>query len=244
MRDSANPPHFVTNYDLTQVPARRRSAITHFDDGDDAEVSDTRTKDNASNQLTQSQTEANENVGSGLNPMGSGFSPLQAGSGSGASCPQSTTVDKLIGKTAATSSTYRTGFGAAAVMKVGPDSRTWDGASVIESFGPATSDCPQEFGINPCSGHSTFPVGAGKKSPIFGDMPPARNRFYDFHETRWKGGSLLHDRNPQGKNTCKIECEQHYSCQGTEIGKHKITRTFSKGKSGSTNVTLVEVTKT
>jgi hypothetical protein len=164
--------------------------------------------------------------------------------GTTTACPTKTVVASVTNK-AADGIKYRTGMGAVAKMKVEPDSQTWDGTNIVESFpSAATSDCPKEFGINPCSGHSTFPVGTTQTSSVFGSLPATKNHFYDLHETRWKGGSLLHDRNPGGINSCKISCEQNYSCGGAVIGKHTITRTFAKGKVGSVDVTFVTVAKT
>jgi hypothetical protein len=155
--------------------------------------------------------------------------PLQSGGATSAPCPAKTVVEKVTNKMA-DGQKYRTGMGAVAVIAVQPDSQTWDGASITESFKTPTSDCPKEFGINPCSGNSVFPVGAGKHSPVFGAIPATRNRFPDFHETRW--------------NSCTIACEQQYSCGGKVIGTHTITRTFTKGKIGSVDVTFVSVAKT
>ena len=169
--------------------------------------------------------------------------PMQSDGGTSAPCPAKTVVEKVTNKMA-DGQKYRTGMGAVAIIAVQPDSQTWDGASITESFKTPTSDCPKEFGINPCSGNSVFPVGAGKNSPVFGSIPATRNRFPDFHETRWKGGSLLHERNPGGKDSCTIACEQQYSCGGKVIGTHTITRTFTKGKIGSVDVTFVSVSKT
>jgi hypothetical protein len=153
-------------------------------------------------------------------------------------------VDTVTNK-AADGVKYRTGIGAIAKIKVEPDAQSWDGTSIVESFPTGvTSDCPKEFGITPCGGSSTFIVGVEKTSPVFGTFPATKNRFYDVHETRWKGGSLLHDRNPGGIASCKISCEQNYSCGGAVIGKHTITRTFTKGKVGSVDVTNVSVAKT
>ena len=232
--------------DFTRIQSLRSEDISHRDGGEDAEVSEMPDAGGIVGQLPrpQIQQERGGNERTTLGLAGLGATALDAGGGTRTSCPQKTAVDKLIGRAAANSSTYRTGFGAVAVMRVDPDSQNWDGTSIVESFGPATSDCPQEFGIHPCSGHTTFTVGSEGHSPIFGTLAATRNRFYDYHETRWRGGSLLHDRNPQGKSSCQIECEQQYSCQGTQIGKHKIKRTFTKGKSGSTDVTLVEVART
>jgi len=179
----------------------------------------------------------------GLTPLDSGGGG-GSGSGSKPTCPTKTVVEKLTNKTA-DGKKYRTGMGAVATIKVEPDKQNWDGTGIVESFPkPLTSDCPKEFGISPCGGSSTFIVGAKRDSPVFGALAATSNRFYDFHETRWKGGSLLHDRNPGGIASCKISCEQNYSCGGAVIGTHTITRTFTKGKVDSVDVTFVNVSKT
>lgn len=173
-----------------------------------------------------------------------GALPLEEGSGTKAKCPSKTVVEKTTDMTpAGIKKGYRTGYGAVAVMKVEPNATDWDGAKIVESLKQTKNTCPKEFGIAPCSGSSTFTVGVEANSSVLGKLPATKNRFYDFHTTRWNKGSLLHDRNPGNIDSCEVECEQTYSCGGTAIGKHTITRTFTKGTSGSRDVTLVAVTK-
>jgi len=76
--------------------------------------------------------------------------------------------------------------------------------------------------------------------------PAERSRFYDHHTTKWKGGSLLHNpgHNPKGLDKCTVVCPQTYTCGGTAIGTHTITRTFTKDTYQGTDVTKVSVTKT
>jgi hypothetical protein len=174
-----------------------------------------------------------------------GAEPLDTGDKVKVTCPSKTVVEKTVDMTPdGIKKGYRTGYGALAVMRVEPDTTNWDGTKIVESFKSIKNNCPEEFKISPCSGTSTFTVGAAGKSSVLGDQPATRNRFYDFHITRWNKGSLLHDRNPAGLESCQAECEQQYSCGGKVIGKHTVIRTFTKGKSGSRDVTLVNVTKT
>ncbi|MGZ8183428.1 MAG: hypothetical protein ACXWT1_15850 [Methylobacter sp.] len=180
-------------------------------------------------------------VGERLMP---GAEPLEEGGKKKTKCPSKTVVEKTIDMTPdGIKKGYRTGYGATAVMHVQPDSTNWDGTQIVESLKQTKNTCPEEFKISPCSGNSTFTVGAEAKSSVLGTLEAKSNRFYDFHISRWNKGSLLHDRNPADIDSCQVECEQSYSCGGGVIGKHTVTRTFTKGKSGSRDVTLVAVTK-
>jgi hypothetical protein len=173
----------------------------------------------------------------------SGAEALDSQSGK-AACPTKTVVEKVIDMTpAGIQKGYHTGYGATAVIRVEPTSTNWDGTKIKESNKQTKNTCPPEFGISPCSGADTFTVGAESNSSILGKLPAIQNRFYDFHISRWNKGSLLHDRNPNNVASCEVECEQQYSCGGNVIGTHKVTRTFTKGKNGSLDVTLVNVTK-
>ena len=185
-------------------------------------------------------------LGAGLPPTGGleqGAQPLEAQTNT-PKCPTKTVVDKTIDMTpSGIKLGYRTGYGAVAVIRVEPDSTDWAGTQIIESNKQSKNTCPSEFGISPCSGASTFTVGAGSQSSVLGALPATKNRFYDYHTSRWNKGSLLHDRNPKDIASCEVVCEQNYSCGGQVIGKHTVTRTFTKGTSGSRNVMLVAVTK-
>jgi len=173
-----------------------------------------------------------------------GIEPLEEGGEKKAKCPSKTVVEKTIDMTPdGIKKGYRTGYGAVAVMHVEPDSTNWDGAQIVESLKQTNNTCPKEFKISPCSGNSTFTVGAEGKSSVLGMLEAKSNRFYDFHITRWNKGSLLHDRNSDNVDSCHVECEQSYSCDGVVIGKHTVTRNFTMGKSGSRDVTLVAVAK-
>lgn len=161
-----------------------------------------------------------------------------------AKCPSKTVVEKTIDMTPdGIKKGYRTGYGVCAVMRVEPDSTDWDGTQIVESLKQTKNSCPKEFNISPCIANRPFTVGAEGKSNVLGTLEAKHNRFYDFHTSRWNKGSLLHDRNPDNVDSCQVECEQSYSCGGVVIGKHTVTRTFTKGKSGSRDVTLVAVTK-
>jgi hypothetical protein len=187
--------------------------------------------------------ETTQSLGPG--EVAEGATPLQAGGVAKSSCPTKTAVDKTIDTTPdGIKKGWRTGYGIVALMRVEPDSQNWDGTKVIESNKLTTNTCPAEFGISPCSGNSTFTVGDGTHSAVLGDLQGVHNRFFDHHITRWNSGSLLHDRNPKGIDSCQAVCEQKYLCGEKVIGTHTVTRTFRKGKSGDRDVTLVDVTKT
>jgi Domain of unknown function (DUF4157) len=173
-----------------------------------------------------------------------GVEPLDEGGAKKAKCPDKTVVEKTVDMTpAGIKKGYRTGYGACAVIRAEPVSTNWDGTKISEANKQTKNTCPKEFGISPCTGADTFTVGTESNSSVLGKLPATQNRFYDFHISRWNKGSLLHDRNPKNIDTCEAECEQSYSCGGVIIGKHTVTRTFSKGTSGSRDVTLVTVTK-
>lgn len=175
---------------------------------------------------------------------GEGATPLEEKKEQ-AKCPSKTVVEKVIDMTPdGIKKGYRTGYGAAAVIRVEPTETNWDGTKIVEANKQTKNTCPEEFGISPCSGADTFTVGAESNSSVIGKLAATQNHFYDFHTTRWNKGSLLHDRNPKDIDSCEIACEQKYSCDGKVIGTHAVTRTFTKGKSGTRDVTLVNVKKT
>ena len=167
--------------------------------------------------------------------------------GLGAACPVSTEVDRVVDLTpAGLGAGFRTAYGAMAVMRVRPGERTWDGTRIVETVAPVSNTCPDSFApTSECIGASTFTVGDAGHSDRIGDQPGLVNRFYDFHVSRTRGISRLHDntRNPQGLNSCETVCQQIYHCDGREIGRHTVTRTFTKGTFGGRDVTLVTVTK-
>jgi hypothetical protein len=162
-------------------------------------------------------------------------------------CPSKAVIEKVTDLTpGGIKKGWRTGYGALALVRVEPTTTDWDGTSIVEQNKEASSTCPKEFGISPCTGASTFPVGSAAHSGVLGDLPAVKNHFYDTHQTRWNKGSLLHDpaRNPHGLSSCEAVCEQKYLCGGTVISTQTVKRVFTKGKDGSRDVTLVNVTIT
>ncbi|HKV40513.1 MAG TPA: hypothetical protein VJX67_14975 [Blastocatellia bacterium] len=162
-------------------------------------------------------------------------------------CPLSTSLDSTTDITAAAlAAGYLTAGGILTRIKVGPDTKNWDGSYVFETNKTTKSDCPAEFGTKPCSGDSHFPIGEGHRFRFGGKLPPVHHQFYDVHETFWKGGSLLHDktRNPKGLSTCQSVCEQQYHCGDLTIGKFAVSRVFRMAKQGVKDVTVIDVTKT
>jgi len=167
--------------------------------------------------------------------------------GLGADCPARTEVDRVVDLTpAGLGAGFLTAYGAMSVMRVRPGERTWDGTRIQETVAPVSNTCPDSFApTSECIGASTFTVGDAGHSDRIGDQPGLVNRFYDFHVSRTRAISRLHDntRNPQGLNSCETVCQQKYHCDGREIGRHTVTRRFTKGTFGGRDVTLVTVTK-
>jgi hypothetical protein len=180
------------------------------------------------------------------NPIGPSDAQIKY-QGLALTCPTSTEVESSVDLTAqALAAGYRTGYGIMVKMRVRPDARTWDGTKIAESLTQLPGTCPASLTKSPCEGGPPFTVGAPTKG--FSLLPVQQgliNRFYDFHRTR-SDISLLHDqtRNPSGLNSCQSICKQEYSCEGTVIGQHTITRTFRKGTYGGKDVTIIDVTKT
>jgi hypothetical protein len=164
------------------------------------------------------------------------------------SCPARTAVDRVVDLTpAGLSDGFATAYGAMTVMRVYPGERTWDGTHLREELTTVSDTCPATFSPDPqCSGTSSFTVGDPGKTARADVQPGLVNRFYDFHISRHRTISRLHDptRNPAGVAACQTVCEQKYFCEDRELGKHTITRDFRKGKFGGKAVTLVTVTKT
>lgn len=163
-------------------------------------------------------------------------------------CPAQTEVDQVTDLTpSGLAAGYLSAYGAIVRMRVRPDARTWDGIQITESLTTRSSTCPASLTSGPCSGGSTFTVGGQSGGSGVIPVQPARiNRFYDFHTTRSRALSFLHDatRNPAGLNACQTICDQEYSCGGNVIGRHTITRNFRKGTHGGRDVTIIDVTKT
>jgi hypothetical protein len=163
-------------------------------------------------------------------------------------CPSGTRVDNTTDLTqAGLQAGFLSGYGIIARMRVLPDATTWDGKQITETLAQASSTCPATLTQpGPCSGSSTFTVGgASGGSNVSPVQPAVRNRFYDFHTSRSRTVSFLHDptRNPAGMNSCETVCQQLYSCNGLPVGMHTITRRFSKSIFNRRNVTIVNVTK-
>lgn len=163
-------------------------------------------------------------------------------------CPSSVDLESTINlNQEALAKGYRTAYGILAKMRVGPDIRNWNGTQIAEVVTPIPGTCPSTLTSDPCASGPPFTVGdPTKSSPVHPVEPGIRNRFYDFHRTRWQGSSLLHDktRNPKDLNTCDSKCDQKYVCDGQTIGQFVITRTFRKSTYQGSDVTIVDVTKT
>jgi hypothetical protein len=231
----------LQGHDFSRVHAHAEISAQHRDASEEEEGTERAMQTQA--QLPGSEAQDQRPAGNEVAPGHEAIPANVKGTGTTPTCPTKATVDTVTNKDA-DGVKYRTGMGAVTTIKVDPDTQNWDGTNIVESFPKGiTSNCPKEFGITPCNGSSTFIVGASRNSPVFGTLPATKNLFYDFHETRWKGGSLLHDRNPASIDSCTISCEQNYSCGGKVIGKPIITRTFTKAKVGTVDVTNVNVAK-
>jgi len=163
-------------------------------------------------------------------------------------CPAGTRVDTTTDLTqAGLQAGFRSAYGIIARMRVLPDQTNWDGAQISESLSQTSSTCPPGLTVpGPCSGNSTFTVGAASGgSAVSSRQPGMRNRFYDFHTSRSRTVSFLHDvaRNPTRMNSCETVCLQLYYCNGAIIGMHPITRHFRKGTFNGQDVTIIDVTK-
>jgi hypothetical protein len=181
-----------------------------------------------------------------LNPAAP--SPRQAAPQRVAACPSSTRVDEVTDLTqAGLQAGYLSAYGIIARMRVLPDRTAWDGRQVTESLSQTSNNCPQGLtNPGPCNGNSTFTIGgASGGSGVIAQQPAMQNRFYDFHTSRSRTVSFLHDagRNPAGLDACEAVCRQDYACDGVPIGTHTITRRFHKGSFNGRDVTIIDVTK-
>jgi hypothetical protein len=166
----------------------------------------------------------------------------------GPRCPSGTRVDTTIDLTpTGLQAGFLSAYGIIARMRVIPDRTPWDGTQIVERVTPGSSTCPAGLTRpGPCSGNSTFTVGvAAGRSAVAAPQPAMHNCFYDYHTSRSRTVSFLHDptRNPTGMNACETVCQQQYSCNGVPIGFHTITRRFRKGVFNGHDVTIVDVTK-
>jgi len=139
---------------------------------------------------------------------------------------------------------YRTGYGILSVMHLLPDSADWSRAQVFERVSQASTGCPDTWNIcNPAS--RPFPINQSTHSTVLGELPAQRNRFYDFHTSRWNS-SRLHDstQNPTGMDECRVVCNQSYVCGERVLGNFRITRHFRKAMRNGREITEVNTTKT
>lgn len=162
-------------------------------------------------------------------------------------CPSSVELESTINlNPEALANGYRTAYGILAKMRVLPDYRNWNGTQISEVVTPVPGTCPPNLTREPCASGPPFTVGAPtKSSPVHPVEPGIRNRFYDFHRTRWKSNSLLHDQthNPQNLSTCESKCDQQYLCDGQVIGHFVMTNRYRKSTYQGKDVTIVDVTK-
>jgi hypothetical protein len=190
------------------------------------------------------EEEGEESVNLPLPPTRQAPTPVQ----SAPLCPVTTRVDDVTDLTpAGLQAGFLSAYGIIARMRVLPDRTTWDGRQITESLTQTSSTCPAGLTQpGPCNGSSTFTVGAASGgSGVIPQQPAVRNRFYDFHTSRSRTISFLHDpgRNPAGMNSCEAVCRQEYSCNNMVIGTHMITRRFRKGRFNGQNVTIIDVSK-
>lgn len=161
-------------------------------------------------------------------------------------CPTSVVLESSQDVTAAALARggYRTGYGIISTMHLLPDSTDWSSAQVFERVTLATSTCPSTWNL--CTGgREAFPINQPRHSyGAEGELPAQRNRFYDFHVSRWQR-SRLHDseQNPDGLNECSATCDQSYVCGDRVLGRFQVTRTFRKAVVNGRDVTEVTATK-
>lgn len=142
---------------------------------------------------------------------------------------------------------YLSGFGIEAVMTVGPAEHNHTGATVVESVSTIVTSCPSQLNLCSSSGGSTtFPVGQQAGNDILTGTPhPALpNTFYDFHEYYGPTDALT----TLGLQSCSADCNQIYTCNGTQIGhftiSYDLTKDYVTGSDGGTYaVTDVNVVK-
>jgi hypothetical protein len=129
-------------------------------------------------------------------------------------------------------------------MHLLPDTADWSGAQVFERVSQSSSTCPGAWQM--CSpAMQPFPINQSRHSTVLGELPARRNRFYDFHTSRWNE-SRLHDstQNPTGMDECTVVCNQSYVCGERVLGNFRITRHFSKDVRNGREITVVNTTKT
>jgi hypothetical protein len=160
-------------------------------------------------------------------------------------CPTSVVLEGVQDMTeAGLDRGYRTGYGITSVMHLLPDTTDWSSARIFERVTLGRTSCPEAW--NMCTGGpNPFPINQETYSTILGNLPARRNRFYDFHVSRWTR-SRLHDsgQNPSGMDSCTVSCNQSYVCGDRVLGRFVITRNFRKAMRGGREVTIVDTTKT
>lgn len=194
--------------------------------------------------------------GTAPNPSSPVPAPRPPPTGAATTCPTDIKVagvgqgnDRDFGRTGPI-----TGWGGFAQMEVSdPGGRTWDGTAIRENLRNIKNTCGDQ-GNNACSNRSgqgggtgsTFEVGKESNFLGLGQLPAARNRFYDIHAFMKKGSSLLHMLD---QPSCEIQCEQFYECSGRRFGPdfaitYLMTRdAVPRIEGGSNAVTRVEVRK-
>ncbi len=128
---------------------------------------------------------------------------------------------------------------------VSPSSHELD--DVLQRFWTVTRPTRRTGVGSPCRSRSSFVVGAAAgRSSVAAAQLAVRNRFYDYHTSKWRSGSVLHNstRNPAGLDSGETVCTQDYSCGGTTVGRHTVTLIYRRGKHHGNDVTTVSVTKT
>ncbi|HBB87628.1 MAG TPA: hypothetical protein DC047_08450 [Blastocatellia bacterium] len=148
-----------------------------------------------------------------------------------------------------------TGWGGYGVMEVSdPSGRKWDGTKIHEVLANVKNTC-DDPGTNACSNKnagddrakSTFVVGQQYDFLGLGQLPAGANRFSDVHAFVDKRLSVLHKID---KQSCEVQCEQTYTCEGRRFGPDfLITYLMTAGSvprsgGGFNAVTRVAITKT
>jgi hypothetical protein len=147
-----------------------------------------------------------------------------------------------------------TGWGGYGVMEVSdPSGRKWDGTKIQEVLARVKNTC-DDPGTNACTNKnagddrakSTFVVGQQYDFLGFGQLPAGTNRFSDVHAFADRRLSVLHKIN---KQSCEVQCEQTYTCDGRRFGPDfLVTYLMTAGSvprsdGGFNAVTRVTITK-
>jgi hypothetical protein len=243
-------PRFGHNFADVRVYANPSNAgVLHLTDG---ATDEEESVDQLPSEEVGREGEVSPGVSGGLAQSPTPSTELQTppgGTPPPAACPTGIQVETLTDLTPqGLAAGYLTAYGAVVKMRVLPDTTNWNGTHIDEALTVNTSGtCPGGLTPHPCSAGPGFTVGAPSgASAILPAQPAQRNRFYDFHTTKWRSASLLHDttRNPGGMNSCTMICNQAYSCGGAVIGRFTITRKLTKDTFNGTDVTRVSVSKT